>query len=130
MLNFTPQGLAGRFFGLVAPYLPPPPAEALPPLLWGDESHVRALFGDAVDSLTTTRDTYVERAASPTAYCQLFDATFGPVVAIRTGSEPARVEAFDRDFLEFATEANRSADGRAAEYEYEYLLVVARKRGS
>ena len=130
MVNFTPEGLGGRFFGVVAPYLPPPPAHALPPLLWGDEGHVRELFGDAVGSLSLTRDTYVERAASPNAYCELFEETFGPVVAIREGSQPERVAAFDRDFLRFAVESNRSTAGHPAEYEYEYLLVVARKRGS
>jgi hypothetical protein len=46
-------------------------------------------------------------------------------------SRPAMVggplgAAFDRDFLEFATRGE--SDGRA-EYPYEYLLVVARKRG-
>ena len=43
--------------------------------------------------------------------------------------EPARVEALDRDLLEFATRANRGTPGSPAEYDYEYLLVVGRKSG-
>ena len=31
MLNFTPEGLAGDFFGTLGPYMPPPPPGALPP---------------------------------------------------------------------------------------------------
>ena len=55
MLNFTPEGLAADFFGVFAPYMPPPPPGALPPVMWGREDHVRELFGDRVTSLETTR---------------------------------------------------------------------------
>ena len=41
MANFTPEGGVGEFFGVFAPYLPAPPEGALPPVLWGDEEHVR-----------------------------------------------------------------------------------------
>ena len=125
MLTFTPEGLAGLFFGLVAPYLPPPPEGALPPLLWGDEGHVRDLFGDEVASLSLTRATYVESASSPEAWAELYSTTFGPIVAIRQGS-PERSEEFDREFLRFARESNRASE--RAEYEFEYLLVLARMR--
>lgn len=130
MLNFTPEGLAGDFFGTLGPYMPPPPPGALPPLLWGSEDHVRDLLGDRVASLEMTRDTYVERAASPRDYVELFTQTFGPAVAIRSSlaDEPPRAAAFDRDFLEFAARANTGDPAGSAEYRYEYLLVIARKR--
>ena len=51
MVNFTPEGLAADFFAPFARYAPPPPPDALPPLLWGSEEHVRELFGDRVESL-------------------------------------------------------------------------------
>jgi ubiquinone/menaquinone biosynthesis C-methylase UbiE len=35
MINFTPEGLAGEFFGIFGRYAPPPPPGALPPVLWG-----------------------------------------------------------------------------------------------
>jgi 2-polyprenyl-6-hydroxyphenyl methylase/3-demethylubiquinone-9 3-methyltransferase len=129
MVNFTPDGLAGDFFGALAPYMPPPPPDALPPLLWGSEEHVRELFGDRVESLELTRRSYVERAASPRAYVELFNESFGPVIAIRTAltPEPDRLAAFDRDLLDFATRANTGEPDGPAEYRYEYLLVVARK---
>ena len=41
--------------------------------------------------------------------------------------EPERLAALDREFREFASRAN-SGTPDAAEYRYEYLLVVARKR--
>jgi len=130
MLNFTPESLISDFFGALAPYGPPPPRGALPPPLWGSEQHVRELFGDRLESLELTRGEYVETADGPRDYCELFKKTFGPVVAIYSSlaDQPARLAALDRDFLEFATRANRGTPDGPAEYHYEYLLVVARKR--
>jgi ubiquinone/menaquinone biosynthesis C-methylase UbiE len=130
MINFTPDGLAGRFFGTLAPYMPPPPPDALPPLLWGSEEHVRELFGDRVESLELARGSYVERARSPQAYVELFNETFGPVVAIRASlaDQPKSLEEFDRGFLDFATGANEGEPEGGAEYRYDYLLVTARRR--
>jgi SAM-dependent methyltransferase len=131
MANFTPEGIAAGFFGVFAPYSPPPEG-ALPPLLWGRETHVRELFGERVDRLELTRRDYVERAASPSAYCDFFRATFGPAIAIRAAlaDRPERVAALDRDLLEFAEAANRGEPDGPAEYAYEYLLVVARRAGT
>jgi ubiquinone/menaquinone biosynthesis C-methylase UbiE len=130
LLAFTPAGLGAEFFETFARYAPPPPPGTLPPILWGSEEHVRELFGDRVDSLQMTRREYVERAASPRAYVELFEKTFGPVIALRAflTDQPDRAAALDREFLEFATQANRGAPGDPAEYHYEYLLVVARRR--
>jgi SAM-dependent methyltransferase len=131
MANFTPEGLAAQFFGVFAPYLPPPRRGALPPVMWGSEEHVRELFGDRVTALEMTRRQYVERAASPRGYCRFFKETFGPAVAIYAGlaDQPVRAAALDRDFLAFATRSNRGAPDGPAEYHYEYLLVVARTHG-
>jgi len=127
LASFTPGGTEGAFFELVARHAPPPPPGALAPVLWGDEAHVQALFGDHLDTLETTRRTYVERAESPAAYRRLFEETFGPVIALRSAlaESPERLSAFDRDFAEFSERENRGAAG-AAEYVYEYLLVVGR----
>ena len=127
LASFTPGGTEGAFFELVARHAPPAPAGALPPVLWGDEAHVRGLFGDRVERLQATRETYVERAESPEAYRRLFEETFGPVIALRSAlaADAGRLAAFDRELTEFTERENRgAADG--AEYLYEYLLVVAR----
>jgi 2-polyprenyl-6-hydroxyphenyl methylase/3-demethylubiquinone-9 3-methyltransferase len=130
MANFTPEGLGAKFFDVFAPYMPPPPLGALPPAMWGSEEHVRELFGDRVASLELGRREYVERAAGPGDYCEFFKATFGPVIAVYASlaDHPARAADLDRAFLEFAMRSNRGAPGGPAEYPYEYLLVIARKR--
>ena len=127
MANFTPDGGAGEFFGVFAPYLPAPPQGSLPPVLWGDEAHVRALFGERTSSLRVERRELVERCAGgPRVYCDFYRETFGPAVAAYSG-EPEHVAELDRAFLAFATRTNRGAADGPSEYHYEYLLVVATK---
>ena len=130
LLAFTPEGLGATFFELFGRYAPPPPAGALPPILWGSEEHVRNLFADRVASVETTRKTYVETAASPSAYLTLFQETFGPVIALRAflADQPERAAALDREAAEFVTRENTGSAEGPAEYVYEYLLVVARTR--
>jgi ubiquinone/menaquinone biosynthesis C-methylase UbiE len=128
MANFTPDGGAGELFGIFAPHLPAPPPGALPPVLWGDEVHVRGLFGDRVASLSFERRRLVERCpGGPRAYCDFYRETFGPAVAAYSG-DPEQVKALDRAFLDFATRLNRGAADGPSEYHYEYVLVVAKKR--
>ena len=132
LINFTPEGLISDFFSALAPYMPPLPEGALPPPLWGDEAHVRELFGDRVESLGMTRSSYVERADSPEDYRELFKRTFGPVVATyeSLADDPERAAALDRELIEFATRGNSGPPQGPAEYRYEYLLVVARRRAA
>lgn len=127
LASFTPDGLGAEFFGVFAPYAPALPPPGLPPVMWGSEEHVRDLFGDRVATLTMSRRQYVERAASPTAYCAFIKETFGPAMAIYAGlaDQPERAAALDREFVAFATRANRGLPAGAAEFHYDYLLVVA-----
>ena len=112
MINFTPRGLATEFFAVFgAPGTP---------MQWGDEDHVRDLFGDRVSDLSMSRGTLVERAGSPEEYVTFYKRTFGPVVAAYAAASDTA--ALDRDFLAFARRASR---GSPAEYHYEYLLVTA-----
>jgi ubiquinone/menaquinone biosynthesis C-methylase UbiE len=128
MTNFTPDGVGGAFFDLFGRYMPSPSADALPPVLWGSEPHVRELFGDRV-ALETTRRVYTERAQSPEAYRDFFLQTFGPAVAISEAikDDPQLAAQFDREFLDFAVNSNAGAEDGTAEYPYEYLLVIAHR---
>jgi len=132
MANFTPDGLAAEFFAVLAPYLPPPPPDAPSPLMWGDEAHVRELFGDRVSSLEASERELVETVpGSPTEYCDLYKRTFGPAVAAFASVEddPERSANLDREFLEFATNANAGPPEGPTELRFEYLLVLALRRG-
>jgi len=124
MINFTPGGVGGEFFALLAPYAPAPPGPDVP-VAWGHEEHVRDLFGNAVSDLTMTRQIYVERASSPEEYCALFMESFGPLIAIRESLAPARQAELDRAFLQGVVRWNQGRSTGPVEIPYEYLLVIA-----
>ncbi|MDP8970191.1 MAG: class I SAM-dependent methyltransferase [Actinomycetota bacterium] len=130
MINWTPEGWTGHMFKMMAPYAPPPPPGAQSPLLWGNEEHVRELFGERVSSLELTRESLaVTHSGKPLDVREYFKAKFGPTIATyaHIAHDPEQVTALDRDFAEFVTSWNRGEPGGPACYELEYLLVVARK---
>jgi hypothetical protein len=126
MANWTPTGWVGQFFFVMVPFLPAPPEGALPPVLWGDEHHLRALFGDGVSELTATRRIQpVTQFASPQALVDYYKANFGPTIVAYTSiaDDPARTAELDLKLLDFA-ERSRGEDGGWA---FEYLEIVARR---
>src|SRR5438309_1353857 len=52
---WTPAGFIGRNFRVTAGYMPAPPPELKPPVMWGDEDHVRELFAGTSAALTFER---------------------------------------------------------------------------
>jgi len=129
MINYTPDGGVGDFFGVFVPYLPPSPPGVLPPVLWGDEAHVRELFGDRAE-LELERRVAIERLnGSPRTYVETYKEQFGPVVATfgLHVDDPQRTASLDREFLAFAKQFNHGPDEGPVEYRYGYLLVVAHK---
>lgn len=130
LVSFTPEGVGGEFFALLASYAPPPPPGADSPLAWGTEEYVRERFGNRVGAFQLSRRTYVERASSPQEYSRLFIDAFGPLVAIRASLEhaPERRAELDRRFLEAIIRWNQNRSAGPVEIAYEYLLAVGRTR--
>jgi len=131
LVTFAAGGLIDQFLAVFEGFAPPPPPWAQSPTSWGEQNHVRRLFGDRVTDLTWSTGTYVERVAGgPAGYCRFYKQTFGPVVAIYEGlaTEPKRAADLDRRFLAFAERANRGLSGGDAELPFEYVLVTARRR--
>ncbi len=130
LLNWTPEGFIGNLLKTMKPYAPPPPPGASPGPLWGSEEHVRELFGDRVTDLAMRRQTVVlDHCTEPTQFREYWKRNYGPTIAAYkfNADAPDRVEALDRDFLEFLTSWNQG-DAQRAVWEAEYLLVTATKR--
>jgi ubiquinone/menaquinone biosynthesis C-methylase UbiE len=130
MANWTPEGTVGRFFITFVPFIPPPPAGALPPILWGSPDHVRELFGDRVRELELSKHTaVVDHFATPEDLVAYYKRHFGPTIAAykNVADDPARTAELDAAFLGFARETNQAPPGQPARYAFEYLLVIARK---
>ncbi len=129
MINWTPEGFIGELFATMKPYAPPPPPGASPPPLWGDERHVRALFGDRVRDLATDRRTVrMDHCRDAVGFREYWKRNYGPTIAAyRFNAErPDRVDALDRDFLDFLTRWDVGDGGRAV-WKAEYLVVTATK---
>lgn len=126
LINWTPTGFIGQLFATMKPFAPPPPPGASPAPLWGDEGHVRELFGDRVAELSMRRQTVVlDRCREPLEFREYWKRNYGPTIAAYgyNADNPGQLAALDDAFLDFL--AASQADGR---WEAEYLLVTAIKR--
>lgn len=127
LISWTPEGFVGQMFAAMKPFMAPPVPGAQPAPLWGNETHVRSLFGDRVTEFTARRyGLPVEHFADGVAFRDFFKANYGPTVATYRGiaAEPDRVAALDEAL---AALGDRHLDG-GSRMEWEYLLVTARKR--
>ncbi len=125
LLNWTPTGMLGALFATMKPFAPAPPPGAQPPVLWGDEEHLRALFGGRVEFQTMRRDvleiTAFERAGD---YGKHFTSYYGPTIAVRANAErEGRAAEFDAALADFCEQWNLGGNG-PARFEKEYLLAV------
>jgi SAM-dependent methyltransferase len=116
---WTPEGAMGEFFRTIGSYLPPPPAFAQPPLLWGSEPHVRSLFAGTGVDLEFDRE-----LLEPPHFESLDDeieyatGKFGPLIMARRMLEPqGRWEELIGDLRRLL----------AAEAEAEYLVITGRR---
>ena len=128
LLSWTPTGFVGEMFATMRPYAPPPPPGAQPPPLWGNESHVRALFGDRVTEVEARVATLpVQRFASPAEFRDFFKRTYGPTIAVYRfiAEDQDKVGALDRD-LEDLGRRFGMGDGSGSSG-WEYLLFTARR---
>ena len=131
MINWTPDGFIGNLFATMKPYAPPPPPGASPAPLWGDEDHVRELFGDKVTDLAVRRETVLmDHCATPQEFREYWKRNYGPTIATYRFNEddPDRIAALDRDFLALLEDWNQSTEAGRTAYAAEYLVVTTTKR--
>lgn len=124
---WTPDGVVGRMFRASAPYMPPPPEGFVPPVMWGDESHVRGLFADSGAELSFEARTIEFEGPSVEAWVARDETILGPSVMAKAALEQqGRYDELRRDVIALYDEFNAASDGsfRAAA---EYLVTVARK---
>jgi SAM-dependent methyltransferase len=121
---WTPEGGLGQMFGMMRPFLPPPPEGAGSPFAWGNEEHVRELLADAFELGFEEHDSIL-RTKDGEEYWELFSTSYGPTKSAAEALDDARREEFHRTWVEFF-EARR--EGGEVVHHREYLLTLGTRR--
>lgn len=121
---WTPTGEIGRMFKTLAEHMPPPPADFVPPAMWGDEDHVRGLFADADVELGFEKRMAIFEFDSPQQWLEESEANLGPVVIAKAVLEPqGKWEAVRNGLVELQESSNEAEDG-SLRNRGEYLLTT------
>jgi ubiquinone/menaquinone biosynthesis C-methylase UbiE len=128
MANWTLEGAAGRMFGVIGGYMPPPPDFVERPPMWGNEDHVRELFEPHGLDLRLERRMVRLTDESAVAYVDYMAERFGPMMGARRALEPEGRWEQLREELAGVFESTQVEDGSAPfAWDMEYLLVLGRK---
>lgn len=79
LASWTPEGFIGETFRLFSKYIPPA-AGLTPPVRWGDENHLKTIFGDTIESITSEVRTAVFRFPSAEENVRFFRTYYGPTL--------------------------------------------------
>jgi SAM-dependent methyltransferase len=122
LVNWTPTSGMAKVFKVMAPYQPAPPPSN--PFEWGDEGHVRDLFGDSFE-LEFEPGVSTLRVPSGEDYWELFSTSYGPTKTLADNLGDRR-EDLHRDWVDFF-DTNHRDDGEIV-HPREYLLVHGTRR--
>ena len=123
---WTPEGGLAQMFGMMGPFLPPPPEGAGSPFALGQggscprasRRHVRArVRGARLDA----------RGRSGEEYWELFSSSYGPTKTAAESARRRRREEFHRTWVDFFEAAAR---GDEVVHHREYLLTLGTRRRS
>lgn len=122
MANWTPSGFIGQMFKTTAAHVPPPNMPS--PLLWGDETAVRALFPANTGDLQCTRRSIAFRLPlTPAQTVDYFRTWYGPTLRAFAALDETGQAALHRDLTQLWSQHNQATDG-TTHVEAEYLEVI------
>ena len=126
LASWTPEGLVGVLFKVIAKYAPPP-AGVKSPMLWGTESRLADLFGDKVEWVSLTRRTFDFCYRSPEHFSEWFRLYYGPITRLAGTLDDDKRAQFAADLAEVPKQFNRAEDGTVLA-SGEYLEAVGVRR--
>ena len=97
--SWTPEGFIGEMFRLFSKHIPPAPG-LTPPISWGDENHLQAIFGDSIASMTNQVRTTVFRFATAKDNVEFFRKYYGPTLKTFEALPAPGREALEREMIE------------------------------
>ena len=126
---WTPEGYVGTSFRTSAGYMPPMPPELKPPVMWGNEEHVRSLFAASGAEVSCERRTVTFSGESPEAWLATDEQILGPAVMARAALEPQGRYGELREAIDKLNRSFNEADDGSFRVRSEYLLTIARLPG-
>lgn len=104
---WTPDGFVGQVLKTVGAHLPPPPPGLEPPVRWGTESGLRALFPG--HELRAEPHDFMFRYESPRHWVEVFRAWYGPVHRAFAALAPDQQAQLEEELLQLLARCNRGS---------------------
>lgn len=120
---WTPEGMFGKLFRLLARYAPAELALDAP-VEWGEEAEYRKRLGPWSTELKVQRQSVRFRALSPQDWVQFMKRYFGPAIRAFESSTPAGQKKLTEELTNLVLEFNCSTDGTIVARS-DYLEIVA-----
>ena len=125
MANWTPSGFIGRLFKVIGAHVSPP-AGVQSPSLWGNESHIVALFGPQAAQIHCERRHFNFRYRSAAHFVQVFRDLYGPTHKAFASLDAAGAQSLERAITTLLDELNVGGAGSLV-VPSEYLEIVVTK---
>jgi SAM-dependent methyltransferase len=127
LANWTPDGFIGETFRIVSRYIPPAPG-LQPPVRWGDEAYLNALFGDVVTSMTSHRCVAVFRFRCAEENVDFFSTYYGPTLRAFESLDPPQRLALRDDLIALARRYDRNGGTGPIAITADYLETVINRK--
>jgi hypothetical protein len=129
MCTWAIEGLVGRLFMVMGPYLMNPaelPEGFQPPFLWGDEDHVRECFAPTGREVGIERDQAPVEFGSKDEYIAFMEKNMGPFASARDRLEAeGRLDELKDKVRELISEFDEG-EGETFHAPQVYLAITAR----
>jgi SAM-dependent methyltransferase len=130
LANWSPSGFTGKMAAIVGRYLPPPPQDAVSPLLWGEEATLRDRLKpgfDAVETSVVPVRWELQRSAADTS--EFFGKTSGPIQLALGRLDAPQQAALLQDLEQLWADNNLASNGENhTVISNEYVQVLATRR--
>jgi ubiquinone/menaquinone biosynthesis C-methylase UbiE len=123
MANWTPDGMLGKLFRILARYSPTERQVDLP-VSWGDESILKERLVHYVTHLEITRRSVCFRSPSPSHWVDFMKVNFGPAILALRHTSSDDNEILSKEMADLIQQYNRSPNATVLS-ESEYIEVVA-----
>jgi ubiquinone/menaquinone biosynthesis C-methylase UbiE len=126
LASWTPEGLIGDLFRLIARFSAPPPG-LLSPMLWGSEPHIVQLFGGHAADIRCLRRHFQFRYRSAAHWIEMFRSFYGPTHKLYEALDSERQAQLSASITELLERLNTGGP-RSLVVPGEYLEVVITKQ--